>query len=88
MSKEFDRAGLPVALLTAMAPMARMLSANRIVLGVSIPYPCGDPHLSVEEDSRFRKELVREALATLEVEVSAPTIFEPGVLKMTPAVTY
>jgi glycine reductase len=88
MSKEFDRAKLPVAFVTAMAPMARMLSANRIVLGVAIPYPCGDPHLEPDEDFRLRKELVREALQTLEADVPGPTIFEPAVLKMIPAVTY
>ena len=88
MSKEFDRVQLPVALVTAMAPMAKMLSANRIVLGVAIPYPCGDPHFPEGEDFRFRKELVREALKTLEIEVQGPTIFEPKVLKTMPAVTF
>ena len=88
MSKEFDRVQIPVALVTAMAPMAKMLSANRIVLGVAIPYPCGDPHLPDEEDFRLRKELTHEALKTLEIEVQGPTIFEPQVLKTIPAVTY
>ncbi len=88
MSKEFDRAGLPVTVLTAMAPMAQMLRANRIVLGVAIPYPCGDPHLPEAEDFRLRTALVREALKTLETEVPGPTIFEPAVLKTIPAVTY
>ncbi len=88
MSKEFDRVQIPVALVTAMAPMAKMLSANRIVLGVAIPYPCGDPHLPEEEDFRLRKELTHEALKTLEIEVQRPTIFEPQVLKTIPAVTY
>ncbi len=68
--------------------MAKMLSANRIVTGVAIPYPCGDPHLPAAEDFRLRKELVREALHALEVEVAGPTIFEPAVLKTIPAVTY
>jgi glycine reductase complex component B subunit gamma len=87
MSKEFDRAGLPVAIITAMAPMAEMLRANRIALGVAIPYPCGDPHLPPAEDFRLRKALVHDALKTLEVEVSGPTVFEPAVLKTIPAVT-
>ena len=88
MSKEFDRAGIPAALVTAMAPMAQMLRANRIVLAVAIPYPCGDPHLPEAEDSRLRKDLMREALKTLETEVSGPRVFEPAVLKTIPAVTY
>lgn len=88
MSKEFDRAGLPVSVVTAMAPMAKMLSANRIVLGVAIPYPCGDPHLPEGEDFRLRKALLHEALRALEAEVQGPTVFEPDVLKTIPAVTY
>jgi glycine reductase complex component B subunit gamma len=88
MSKEFDRVRIPVAVLTAMAPMAQMLSANRIVLGVAIPYPCGDPHLPDEEDFRLRRQLVREALETLEHDVRGATVFEPPVLKMIGAVTY
>ena len=39
MSKELEKAGLPVALVSAMFPVAMQVRANRIVKGVSIPHP-------------------------------------------------
>jgi glycine reductase len=75
MSKELEKAGLPVALITAMFPVAQQVRANRIVKGVSIPHPCGDPSLSKELDARLRREIVRTALKALESEVEGPTLF-------------
>jgi len=79
MSKELEKAGLPVALITAMFPVAQQVRANRIVKGVSIPHPCGDPSLSKELDARLRREMVRTALKALESEVEGPTLFSPPV---------
>jgi glycine reductase len=79
MSKELEKAGLPVALITAMFPVAQQVRANRIVKGVSIPHPCGDPSLSKELDARLRREIVRTALKALESEVEGPTLFTPPV---------
>ena len=62
MSKELEKAGLPVALISAMFPVAQQVRANRIVKGVSIPHPCGDPNLSKELDARLRREIVKTAL--------------------------
>ena len=77
MSKEFEKAGLPVALISAMFPVAQQVRANRIVKGVSIPHPCGDPNLSKELDARLRREIIRTALKALESDVEAPTVFSP-----------
>ena len=79
MSKELEKAGLPVALISAMFPVAQQVRANRIVKGVSIPHPCGDPSLSKELDARLRREIVRTALKALESEVEGPTLFTPPV---------
>jgi len=79
MSKELEKAGLPVALISAMFPVAQQVRANRIVKGVSIPHPCGDPNLSKELDARLRREIVKTALRALETEVSGPTVFSPPV---------
>jgi glycine reductase len=79
MSKELEKAGLPVALISAMFPVAQQVRANRIVKGVSIPHPCGDPSLSKELDARLRREIVRTALKALEAEVEGPTLFTPPV---------
>ncbi len=79
MSKELEKAGLPVALVTAMYPVAEQVRATRIVKGVSIPHPCGDPNLSKELDARLRREIIQTALNALESEVKGPTVFSPPV---------
>jgi glycine reductase complex component B subunit gamma len=79
MSKELEKAGLPVALISAMFPVAQQVRANRIVKGVSIPHPCGDPNLSKELDARLRREIIQTALRALESEVKGPTLFSPPV---------
>jgi len=79
MSKELEKAGLPVALISAMFPVAQQVRANRIVKGVSIPHPCGDPNLSKELDARLRREIIQTALKALESEVKGPTLFSPPV---------
>ena len=78
MSKELEKAGLPVALISAMFPVAQQVRANRIVKGVSIPHPCGDPNLSRELDARLRREIIETALKALESEVKGPTLFSPA----------
>ena len=77
ISKELEKAGLPVALISAMFPVAQQVRANRIVKGVSIPHPCGDPSLSKELDARLRREIIQTALRALEAEVTEPTVFSP-----------
>lgn len=79
ISKELERAGLPVALISAMYPVAQQVRANRIVKGVSIPHPCGDPSLSKDLDARLRREIIQTALRALEAEVDGPTVFTPPV---------
>ena len=77
ISKELDRAGLPVALVSAMYPVAEQVKAGRIVKGVSIPNPCGDPRLPQELDSRLRREIVETSLKALQTPVKEPTRFVP-----------
>ena len=78
ITKELDRAGFPVALISAMYPVAEQVGASRIVKGVSIPHPCGDPRLPAEIDAQLRQEIVETALKALESEVKAPTVFLPN----------
>ena len=46
-----------MAIISAMYPVAEQVRASRIVKGVSIPHPCGDPSLSKELDARLRRKL-------------------------------
>ncbi len=78
MSKELEKAGLPVAIISAMYPVVEQVRANRIVKGVSIPHPCGDPSLPQHLDARLRREIVETALKALEADVKGPTLFSPN----------
>ena len=78
MSKELEKAGLPVAIISAMYAVVEQVRANRIVKGVSIPHPCGDPSLPPELDAKLRREIVQTALRALEAEVNGPTLFSPN----------
>jgi len=77
ISKELDRAGLPVALITAMYPVAEQVGASRIVKAVAIPHPCGDPNLPAELDAKLRREIVLTALKALQANVATTTVFAP-----------
>ena len=78
ISKELDKAGLPVAVITAMYAVAQQVGASRIVKAVSIPHPCGDPSLPPALDAELRQEIVTTALRALESEVKATTVFSPN----------
>lgn len=75
ISKELDRAGLPVAVVSAMYPIAEQIGASRIVKGVAIPHPCGDPSLPAELDRELRRAIVMMALRALETKVENSTVF-------------
>ena len=79
ISKELDKAGVPVAMISALFPLAEQVGASRIVKGVRIPHPCGDPSLPPEVDSRLRRDIVETALNALQEEVVDPTLFFPNV---------
>lgn len=55
-----------------------MVGASRIVPGVAIPNPCGNPTLSADEDHALRKRIVATALKALQTQVNEPTIFQVG----------
>ena len=77
ISKELDRAGVPVAVVSAMYPIAEQVGASRIVKAVSIPHPCGDPSLPPDLDRQLRRQIVAKALSALEIPVETSTVFTP-----------
>jgi len=77
--KEIEREGLPVAFITSMTKMATQVGANRIITGIKIPHPCGNPDLSEEADLALREEIVRCALRAIQTDVSGPTVFVPEI---------
>ncbi len=52
--------------ITAALPVAKMIGANRIVLGNGIVHVVGDAKASPEKERELRRQLVREALDALQ----------------------
>ena len=68
-----------MAFITTLTVIAKSTGVNRIVAGVAIPHPCGNPDLSDEDDRALRRDIVKTALDALQTDVDGPTIFVPGV---------
>jgi glycine reductase complex component B subunit gamma len=62
--------------VTALPTIAQMVGANRILRGVSITHPTGDPSLAVGDEHDLRVRIVRRALEMLTTEVGPSTIWE------------
>lgn len=79
LAKEIERAGIPVALVTALTMLGKQVGANRVVAGTKISHPCGDPGLSEEDDWELRRKIVEKSLDSVQTDVESPTIFVPSV---------
>ena len=66
--------GIPVAVITALPPLAMQAGANRVVQGVKIEHVCGDPALPPEADRALRRRIVEQALTALGTDVQQPTL--------------
>jgi betaine reductase len=65
LEKEIERAGIPAVLVTALVSTATTLHANRVVQGVAIAHPLGDPRVSRSEEKTLRRVIVLRALESL-----------------------
>jgi glycine reductase complex component B subunit gamma len=63
-------------MVTALGPVASDLGANRVVRGVKIPHPCGDPTLEPARDHALRVGIGRAALRALGAKIDASTMFD------------
>jgi len=75
MAKELEAAGIPTTLISSLVSIAQNVGANRIVPGLGISHPLGDPRLKPEEQKKVRRALVERALAALASPISGQTIF-------------
>ena len=67
--------GIPVAMITALSPLAMQAGANRVIQGIKIEHVCGDPSLGPEADRMLRRRLVEAGLRSLCTTVDGPTLF-------------
>jgi glycine reductase len=63
-------------MISALGPVASELGANRVVRGVKIPHPCGDPSLDVAGDHDLRVGLVRGSLKAISTTLDQAAIFD------------
>lgn len=73
MEKEMN---VPVVQVAATPPIPKTVGSNRIVPGVAIPHPLGNPDLPFEKEKVLRGRIVEEALNALQTEVQTQTIFK------------
>ena len=65
LEKEIEREGIPCVLITALTAPAKTIGANRIVQGVAITNPVGNPELPYEGEKELRRKLILDALEKL-----------------------
>jgi glycine reductase len=51
------------------------MGVPRVVPGVAIPYPLGDPAQSGKGEQRIRRAILRTAIDALSRDVTGPTLF-------------
>ena len=77
MTREIERvANIPVVQIATIVPIMLTVGTNRIVPGVAIPHPVGDPEQGAEVDHAVRRKLLERALRAMQTEITEQTIFE------------
>ena len=76
MVKGIEKYGIPVVHMATVVPISKTIGANRIIPGIGIPYPLGDPTQGEEDSKKIRKKMVRRALKALQMDVTEQTVFE------------
>jgi glycine reductase len=62
--------------VTALPTIAQMVGTNRILRGVAITHPTGDPSLGLDEELALRRRLLERALEMLAADVGPGTVWE------------
>lgn len=66
MTKEIERAGIPIVQVTNLTQIAEGIGSNRILRGNSVLHVFGNPSLPQENEVSYRKNAVKKALQMLE----------------------
>ena len=68
MTKEIERAGIPIVHICNLINIAEGIGSNRILQGKSVLHALGDPTLSPDSEFAYRERMVEQALHMLEVQ--------------------
>ncbi len=66
MTKEIERAGIPVVHVTNLTEISKGIGAHRILRGNSVLHVFGNPKLPPAQEFKFREEHLAKALDMLE----------------------
>ena len=75
MNRVIEEAGFPTVIITNLIDIAKALGSNRMVHGIAIPNPLGNPELPFDKEFELRKKIVGTALTALETEITEAKIF-------------
>jgi glycine/betaine/sarcosine/D-proline reductase family selenoprotein B len=75
MAREFEQAGIPTALISALPEIPTAMGVPRVIRGVAITHLLGDPRLPAGEERRLRTAIVRAAVHSLRESPDRPTVF-------------
>ncbi|HXV82775.1 MAG TPA: hypothetical protein VEG60_23160 [Candidatus Binatia bacterium] len=64
-----------MVLITCLSNVASQVGIGRILGGSKFHYPVGQPELPLEEERRWRIDLMEKGLTTLETPVKEPQVF-------------
>ena len=78
MTKELEREGIVVSMISALPAIPLSLGAHRIIRGVRVEHLCGDPNLSEDRDWEVMYGIATTALKAMGQEAVEPTIFQPN----------
>jgi len=77
MVREIENAaGIPVVQIATIVPIMLTVGANRIIPGIAIPHPVGDPSLGREGDRAVRRSLLERAIRAIQTPIKEQTIFK------------
>ena len=62
--------------ITALPTIAQMMGANRVLRGLSITSPTGDPSLAVSDEAELRRRIVERALEMLCADIGSSAVWE------------
>jgi glycine reductase len=71
-----ERAGIVTVIVTALPGVAQNIGCSRIVTGVSINHPLGNPALTRTEEKRLRQMIVDAAAGALTVDIQEQTVWQ------------
>ena len=68
--------GIPTVFITALPTIAQMVGANRVLRGVAITHPPGDPSLAAGDELALRIRMLERAATMLETDVEPRAVWE------------